>query len=275
MAKQKGLFQIEGKMGDKSFYYAREAGWQVRSINPTVSERVKKSPEYQNTRLHNGEFGACANLAARTVSPIVARFPYAYSRRGYRYLLETAYESLLQDSTNPAGRRRMSEPTYENYQNRFNLSSKNLMLGTIRSSLPDCAYLVDSNTTLSFDHAIELNETRQGHWRDQGANAMIVEVYGYRVLVPHFNSQSYRYTRAESELTLAPILRTVSVFDYQSPAILIPGDSYPAPFLLQNKGNYISGILIVVKPCQHINNVSHVLMGRCSCMWYSVPEFQP
>lgn len=273
MAKQQGLFPIKGKLGDKSFYLTRNGGHQVRSINPTVSERVKKSPEYQNTRLHNGEFGACANLAARTISPIVARFPYAYTREGYRHLLVTAYESLLQDSTNPAGRRRMSEPTYEDYQMAFNMWSKNLMLGIIESSLPDCAFLYDANTELTFDHAIELDEVHQERWRELGANTMIVEVYGYRVLVPHFNPQSYRYTRAESELTLAPILRTVSHFDYQSPAILIPSNSYRAPFLLQNKGSYISGILIVVKPCQNINNVSHVLKGRCSCMWYSVPEY--
>lgn len=274
MAKQKGLFPIEGKMGDKSFYYARKEGWQVRSINPTTSERVKKSPEYLNTRKHNGEFGACANLAARTISPIVARFPYAFLRDGYRHLLATAHESILHDPVNPAGQRRMFENSYENYQMAFNMWSKSLMLGIIRSSLLDNVFLVDNDTTLAFDHAIELDVVHQERWRELGANTMIVEIYGYRVLVPHFNIQSYRYTRAESELTLSPILRTVSVFNYQSPAVLIPGDSYPAPFLLQNYGNYISGILIVVKPCQRINNVSHVLMGRCSCMWYNVPSYQ-
>lgn len=64
MAKQSGLHQIRGKVGEHSYY--RQTGVSsglIRSINQGMSERVKTSEEYANTRLNNTEFGAAGNVA--------------------------------------------------------------------------------------------------------------------------------------------------------------------------------------------------------------------
>lgn len=73
MAKQSGLHQIKGKVGEYSYYkQTGVSGGLIRSINQGLSARVKTDEAYANTRLNNQEFGAAADVAAllgRTVNP--------------------------------------------------------------------------------------------------------------------------------------------------------------------------------------------------------------
>lgn len=57
MAKQSGIHQLRGKVGEMSYY--RQAGVEpglVRKINQGMSARVKTADEFANTRLNNNEF---------------------------------------------------------------------------------------------------------------------------------------------------------------------------------------------------------------------------
>lgn len=75
MAKQSGLHQIRGKVGEHSYY--RQTGISsglIRSINQGMSARVKTGDEYANTRLNNQEFGAAANTAGLLGQLIVPKF---------------------------------------------------------------------------------------------------------------------------------------------------------------------------------------------------------
>lgn len=75
MAKQSGLHQIRGKVGEHSYY--RQTGITsglIRSINQGMSERVKTSEEYANTRLNNSEFGAAGNVAGLLGQMVTPKF---------------------------------------------------------------------------------------------------------------------------------------------------------------------------------------------------------
>lgn len=64
MAKQSGLHQIRGKVGEHSYYkQTGVASGLIRSINQGMSERVKTSEEYANVRLNNAEFGQAGRIA--------------------------------------------------------------------------------------------------------------------------------------------------------------------------------------------------------------------
>lgn len=73
MAKQSGIHQLRGKVGEMSYY--RQAGvvpGLVRRINQSMSSRVKTSDEFANTRLNNDEFKKAnkyATLAFHSVNP--------------------------------------------------------------------------------------------------------------------------------------------------------------------------------------------------------------
>lgn len=75
MAKQSGLHQIRGKVGEHSYY--KQTGVSsglIRSINQGLSARVKTSEEYANTRLNNQEFGAACNVAGLLGKMVVPKF---------------------------------------------------------------------------------------------------------------------------------------------------------------------------------------------------------
>ena len=73
MAKQRGLHQIKGKVGEYSYYsQTGVSGGLIRKINEGLSARVKTDAAYANTRLNNQEFGAAADTAGllgRSVNP--------------------------------------------------------------------------------------------------------------------------------------------------------------------------------------------------------------
>lgn len=75
MAKQSGLHQIRGKVGEHSYY--RQSGVSaglIRGINQGLSSRVKTGDEYANTRLNNAEFGAAANVAGMLGKMVVPKY---------------------------------------------------------------------------------------------------------------------------------------------------------------------------------------------------------
>lgn len=75
MAKQSGLHQIKGKVGEHSYYrQSGVASGLIRSINQGLSERVKTDQAYLNTRLNNAEFGQACKIAARLIQYITPKF---------------------------------------------------------------------------------------------------------------------------------------------------------------------------------------------------------
>lgn len=74
MAKQIGIHQIRGKVGERSYYRTKgvEAGLS-RSINQGMSARVKSGEEYANTRLNNAEFKNANAIATAAFNSVNTR----------------------------------------------------------------------------------------------------------------------------------------------------------------------------------------------------------
>lgn len=96
MAKQVGIHQIRGKVDGRSYY--RQSGVAdglSRSINQGLSDRVKNSAEYANTRLNNAEFkraNRLATIAFRSIYPswrsMYRRFAVAYMTKRFLELVK-------------------------------------------------------------------------------------------------------------------------------------------------------------------------------------------
>lgn len=75
MAKQSGLHQLRGKIGEHSYY--KQSGVSsglVRSINQGMSSRVKTSAEFENTRRNNAEFKLATKAGADLLNAVVPKF---------------------------------------------------------------------------------------------------------------------------------------------------------------------------------------------------------
>lgn len=105
MAKQTGLHQIRGKVGEHSYY--RQSGITsglIRGINPGMSSRVKTGDEFANTRLNNAEFRNAAELASAMGSIVLPKFrpmilPFSQSK------LTSAYLQLIKETAGEWGQR--------------------------------------------------------------------------------------------------------------------------------------------------------------------------
>lgn len=97
MAKQSGLHQIKGKVGEFSYYkQTGVSGGLIRSINQGMSARVKTDEAYANARLNNQEFGAAANVAALLGKCVTPKFrpmilPFSQSKMS-KEILKVARE---------------------------------------------------------------------------------------------------------------------------------------------------------------------------------------
>lgn len=106
MAKQSGLHQLRGKVGEHSYY--RQTGITsglVRSINQGMSARVKTDEAFANTRLNNAEFGQGGRIAAVLALYIIPKFrpmvlPFSQSK-----MAKIILEYIKNDTTAPWGQR--------------------------------------------------------------------------------------------------------------------------------------------------------------------------
>lgn len=109
MAKQSGIHQLRGKVGEHSYY--RQTGIQsglVRSINQGMSARVKTDEAFANTRLNNAEFGQGGRIAAVLAQYITPKYrpmvlPFSQSK-----MAKIVLEYIKSDTTAPWGQRNIT-----------------------------------------------------------------------------------------------------------------------------------------------------------------------
>ena len=108
MAKQSGLHQLRGKVGEHSYYkQTGVASGLVRSINQGMSARVKTSEEYANVRLNNAEFGQAGRIAKVLGQLITPKYrpmilPFSQSK-----LCKAILDAIKEDTSHPWGQRNL------------------------------------------------------------------------------------------------------------------------------------------------------------------------
>lgn len=109
MAKQSGIHQLRGKVGEHSYYrQTGVASGLVRSINQGMSARVKNDEAFVNTRLNNAEFGQAGRIASVLAQYITPKFrpmvlPFSQSK-----MAKIILEYIKVDSTAPWGQRNIT-----------------------------------------------------------------------------------------------------------------------------------------------------------------------
>lgn len=95
MAKQVGIHQIRGKVGEHSYYSQTgvSAGL-IRAINQAMPDRVKNDAAYANTRLNNAEFGQACKIAAAIAQYIVPKYRPMILPFSQAYLVKAVLEQI-------------------------------------------------------------------------------------------------------------------------------------------------------------------------------------
>lgn len=267
MAKQSGIHQLRGKVGEHSYY--RQSGivpGLMRSINQGMSARVKTAEEYANTRLNNVEFGAAGNVAGLLGQMVVPKFrpmvlPFSQSKMA-KDILKVAREH----DENWGQRVVTSDDTQRLCEILTSTSKRNanefLTLSLSRTSQTVAAV----NGSISIDQVSMMLSL--------GINTITVRAMQYDLAtgqwVPFAGMMSTGYYNLKD---------SGAIWDDQ---VLTAGESFANSEDLTVKdftpeanhsGHQI--VVLVVLPGRDVNGVNHILQEYCSFIAMPLPAYVP
>lgn len=254
MAKQSGLHQLRGKVGEHSYY--RQTGVSsglVRSINQGMSQRVKTSEEYANVRLNNAEFGQGGRIASVLAQYITPKFrpmvlPFSQSK-----MAKIILEYIKNDTTAPWGQRNITATNSGDMQvaalnavakNRFEEFGFNLVIDEELSQL---------NLSLSNESLSKISSI--------GADGFDCSFLAISTWIGNFVTGTGKYAPSYARANIYtdgiddPELSDELIFTYSlRPA---PPEGWPA-FAAVRTG------LLIVLPYRSINGTKYILQENCT-----------
>lgn len=263
MAKQSGIHQIKGKVGEHSYY--KQTGVSsglIRSINQGMSERVKTGAEYANTRLNNNEFGAAANIAGLLGKAVVPKFrpmvlPFSQSKMA-KMVLELARES--------GG----------SWGQRVVPSDSSAELAAILQSTSKRDYTEFVSLSISVGEGTNEYSFEYGWTAEQATLMSSLGITGLEILICGYNIGTGKYNTSLRRATPGVIFRqfsestpeTVTAGSAESSSVTVTMLPYN-PSSVNLHGQQI--IVAVIMPKRKINEVDHILQEYCSFAAFALP----
>ena len=264
MAKQSGLYQIRGKVGEHSYYKQTgvSAGL-IRSINQGLSARVKSGEEYANTRLNNSEFGAACNVAGLLGKAVVPKFrpmvlPFSQSKMA-KMVLE-----LAKNSGGSWGQRVVPAASSAELAEILQSTSKRDFNEFVNLTL------VSGESLNQYTYTIEESAT-------QASLASSLGIDGFDFLICGYNIGTGKYDATRRKVSAGIILRQ---FASSEDLNVTPGEGSDVtgsftmlpynPSAANLNGQQL--VVFVIMPFRTINNVKNILQEYCSFAALSLPS---
>lgn len=263
MAKQVGLFGLRGKIENKSFYKTTGvADTIIRGIPEGLSERVKTSEEYANTRLNNTEFGAACNVAGLLGKMVQPKFrpmvlPFSQSKMAKDIL------KIAREHTENWGQRVVTSADTQKLCDILGSTSKRdagdfVSLSVTRESL--------TSATANYDYTA-----------DQASLMASLGITNLTVVATQFDLATGQWNPLALEMATGYFIQRDSVRPIDDASIGAgSGDSGSEAMIVNNfvpeanhSGHQI--VVFVVLPARTINGVSHILQEYCSFVAMPLP----
>ena len=256
MAKQSGLHQLRGKVGEHSYY--RQTGivpGLVRSINQGMSARVKTAPEYANARLNNVEFGGAADVAGILGKMVTPKFrpmilPFSQSTMAKKVL------ELARENSASWGQRVVTSAQTSQLAEVLSAQSKRIS--------DEFASVTFSVGTSSLAVTASFTNAQATLMADLGINSLQVSIAYYDVATGKYNADLGRINKGYA------LLRNTDDNLITFNVVAGTGDSDDRLVALSswtpNPNQYYAHkfFVAVVMPCRVINGVTHILQEYCS-----------
>lgn len=264
MAKQRGLHQIKGKVGEHSYYsQTGVSGGLIRSINQGLSARVKTDAAYANTRLNNAEFGGACAVAGALGAMVVPKFrpmilPFSQSNMAKKVL------ELAKANSGSWGQRVVTTANTPELAEILSEQSKRnpAEFVTLTATRTDAS-------TLTVGYSF--TATQATLMSDLGISEIFVKAVqidlatGKYVIVGSEGRINKSYIRMRGEYTFEDSVNPGSTGS--STEDLTVASFVPTPELY----NAHQLVVFVVMPAREINGVSHVLQEYCSFYAMQMP----
>ena len=254
MAKQSGIHQLRGKVGEHSYY--RQTGivpGLVRSINQALSGRVKTGEEYANTRLNNQEFGQAGRIAAAAIRSITPKYrpmilPFSQSKAVKDILRE------IQLATGIWGQRNLADANGDTIAPILNKLSKNSVgdFGITFSNPPEGTMSVSADGPEFANRLAAID-----------ADGVLLYLYACNMWVGDWVSgQGYFPTVLATNATNSD--ETPQTFEWE-PTISMPSDPPSG-----RHAHSIKFYMLVVLPYRSVNENDYILQEHCAFRAYSL-----
>ena len=259
MAKQSGIHQIKGKVGEMSYYkQSGVAAGLIRSINPSMSGRVKNDEAYENTRLNNREFAQACKLAAalgRYVEPKYRPMilPFSQSKMAKDLL---AIIKADPTANAPWGFRGLSTTNFAIPVDTLNSIAKNNfgdIVAEVTHELSQTASSIEDSISVSFQSGAADKLASYG-----ATGCYVKACVDYLVY-----KRPDRQTLSDAEVkgrSFSSAEESTTTYD-QSLTIEAQFSKLPAPI-----GGAVVGyaVTIIVMPYREVGGVKHILQEACT-----------
>lgn len=260
MAKQSGIHQIRGKVGEHSYY--RQSGVQsglIRSINQGLSARVKNDEAFANTRLNNVEFGGACNVAATLGKMVTPKFrpmvlPFSQSK------MAKAVLELAKSAGGSWGERAVPADSYNQLAAILAAQSKRdfTEFVSLEQSFDTAGKELSAALNISADQATLMASL--------GITHLAAKLEVFHLETGKYNAETgkirtcvmqSRFTNSDTADIVAGSQTSLALAEDDQ---IMPGFT-PIPPTGYN-AEYIA--VLVLMPIRSINNVDHVLQEYCS-----------
>lgn len=262
MAKQRGLHQIKGKVGEYSYYsQTGVSGGLIRKINEGLSARVKSDAAYANTRLNNREFGAAADTSALLGKTVVPKFrpmilPFSQSKMAKEVLKVARAGSAVW------GQRVVTSAD----------TAKLCEILTAQSKL-------NASDFVSLSVSRESASQASAHAEYTPAQAALMESLGITditISASQFDIATGQWVPLAQEMSTGYLVQNDLVYPFEDSTIDPNGNSANedmdvATFVpaANHAGHQI--VVFVVMPIRRINGNAHILQEYCSFAAFELP----
>lgn len=256
MAKQSGIHQIRGKVGEHSYY--RQSGVNaglMRGINPAMSGRVKNGDEYANTRLNNAEFRNAAELASAMGSIIQPKYrpmilPFSQSK------LTKAYLALIKEAAGQWGQRNAVISQNQQIADHLNELAKT----RYEDMLADISPLVVPSGETTVDVPVGWSIDQSNTLSSMGIDGVVFKVSPVRLLVGEYDPSIGRNRATFSTLGDSEIydFSVDAGTEVQEDITITPGKANAPGFV-----GMLFGI-VVAMPYRTVGGVKYTLQEKCT-----------
>lgn len=267
MAKQRGLHQIKGKVGEYSYYsQTGVSGGLIRKINEGLSSRVKTDAAYANTRLNNQEFGAAADTASLLGKTVVPKFrpmilPFSQSKMS-KDILKLAREHTA------------------NWGQRVVTSEDTVRLCEILSSMSKRD--INDFVSVSVTRTSATEATLLGNISSDQATAMSsVGITTFSLRAVQYDIATGQWVPLAQEMSTGylAVKESVNVFDeetiYEGGSNANTEDITVATFIPEANHSGHQIVVFVALPMREINGTPHILQEYCSFVAMPLPAYVP
>lgn len=257
MAKQSGIHQLRGKVGEHSYY--KQTGVNsglVRSINQGMSARVKTSEEYANVRLNNAEFGQAGRIAKVLGMFITPKYRPMLLPFSQAKMCKVLLDAIKTDTTHAWGQRNIAN----------NESGVNVLVTALNSVRKNDPESYGVSVSLDQDQLKVSVDEIQG---DAKLQAIGADGYNIRVIAAAPWIGSFLNTVYGDSFARA------NIYDHSE---ALAGDSFNVDYLFRPippqdwPAFRLTFGIVIIMPYREVNGSSYILQEHCTYFAFETPD---